>query len=145
MHLFRTKRHIFWLKVSALHFVILNLVACAVIVSAFLAFFHVDRELLTWSLIGMGGCLWVGLVYRLAAGVCRCPLCQTEPMLSKKCRKHRDAVKLMGSYRLMVASTTLLLNRFRCPYCGESSLCRCEYKITKIKAAWPEGRLRRSR
>jgi predicted RNA-binding Zn-ribbon protein involved in translation (DUF1610 family) len=124
MHSFRTKRHIFWLKVSALHFVILILVACAVVVFAFLAFLHVDGKFMTWSLIGMVGCVWVGLVYRLAAGITKCPLCQSEPMVSKKCRKHRDAVKLMGSYRLMVASTTLLLNRFRCPYCGESSRCR---------------------
>ena len=124
MHSFRTRRHIIWLKISALHYILLLFLACAVIVSAVLAFLHTDRELMTWSLIGIGACLWVGLVYRLAAGNAKCPLCQNPPMLSKKCRKHRNAIMLMGSYRLTVASSALLLNHFRCPYCGESSRCR---------------------
>lgn len=124
MHSFRSIRHIIWLKISALHFVLFLLCACASVITAIIAFLHTDRELMTWSLIGIGASVFTGLVYRVAAANSKCPLCQNEPMLSKKCRKHRHAVMLLGSYRLTVASSALLLNHFRCPYCGESSRCR---------------------
>ena len=129
MHLFRTKRHIFWLKISALHYIILHLAACAVVISAFVAFLNTDQKLMAWTLIGMGACVWIGLVYRMSAGISKCPLCHSEPMLSKECSKHSNAIRFMGSYRLSVATTTLLRHQFRCPYCGESS--RCSLRINK--------------
>ncbi len=44
-------------------------------------------------------------------------------MLPKACAKHRFARKFLGIYRLRVAATVLLRNRYRCPYCGESTHC----------------------
>ena len=50
-----------------------------------------------------------------------CPLCCTPVLAPKGCTKHRDAKKLMGSHRLRVALAILFPNRFRCPYCNEST------------------------
>jgi hypothetical protein len=53
-----------------------------------------------------------------------CPLCMTPVLGNKECVKHRSARTFLGSHRLRVALAVLFLNRFRCPYCGES----CEVK-----------------
>lgn len=50
-----------------------------------------------------------------------CPLCLTPVLAPKGCTKHHDARKLMGSHRLRVALAILFRNRFRCPYCNEST------------------------
>jgi hypothetical protein len=65
----------------------------------------------------------LALLYRLMAGSASCPLCRNQPLVAKGCQKHRKAHQLLGSYRLEVASSVLLHNSFRCPYCGESSRC----------------------
>ncbi len=49
----------------------------------------------------------------------RCPLCMVQPLSGRGCAKHRDAGRLMGSYRLMVATSILVRDHYRCPYCGE--------------------------
>ena len=65
----------------------------------------------------------LALLHRLMAGSASCPLCRNQPLVAKGCQKHRKAHRLLGSYRLEVASSVLLHNSFRCPYCGESSRC----------------------
>jgi hypothetical protein len=50
-----------------------------------------------------------------------CPLCWTPVLAPKYCAKHRKARKFMGSHRLRVALAILFKNRFRCPYCNEST------------------------
>ena len=50
-----------------------------------------------------------------------CPLCWTPVLASMGCAKHRKARRLMGSHRLRVALAILFRNRFRCPYCNEST------------------------
>ena len=60
-----------------------------------------------------------------------CPLCMTPVLGNKECVKHRSAKTLLGSHRLRVALAVLFLNRFRCPYCGES----CEVKARVRRAS----------
>ena len=57
--------------------------------------------------------LWV-LVARL-----RCPLCIGLPLAISGSVKSRLARRLLGSYRLRVATSILMKGHFRCPYCGE--------------------------
>lgn len=92
--------------------------------------------LLAWSfaagnrevaLIGLGMLVLAGLVVILQwiiATRANCPLCLTPVLGTKHCAKHRSARSLLGSHRLLVAVTVLLMNRFRCPYCGESSVLK---------------------
>lgn len=54
----------------------------------------------------------------------RCPLCTVQPLMDRRCSKHKSAPKLLGSHRLSVALSILLKNRFICPYCGESTAMR---------------------
>jgi hypothetical protein len=61
------------------------------------------------------------LLQWLIATRATCPLCLTPVLGTKECVRHRSARTLFGSHRLRVAAEVLLLNGFRCPYCGESS------------------------
>lgn len=66
-----------------------------------------------------------GLVCRILnfiiSGYLRCPLCMVQPLMDRRCSKHKSAPKLFGSHRLSVALSILLKGSFRCPYCGEST------------------------
>jgi hypothetical protein len=57
----------------------------------------------------------------LAASRAGCPLCGTPVLAPKACMKHRRARRFFGSHRLRVALQILFRNRFRCPYCNEST------------------------
>jgi hypothetical protein len=58
----------------------------------------------------------------LVAARTHCPLCITPVLASKNCSRHRSARRLLGSYRLRVATSVLFTGTFRCPYCGESTI-----------------------
>lgn len=51
----------------------------------------------------------------------RCPLCMSPPLHPKRCQKNRRARRLLGSYRLRVATSVMFRNHFQCPYCGEAT------------------------
>jgi DNA-directed RNA polymerase subunit RPC12/RpoP len=51
----------------------------------------------------------------------RCPLCMIPPLHPKRCQKNRRAKRLLGSYRLQVATSVLFRDHFHCPYCGEAT------------------------
>ncbi len=51
----------------------------------------------------------------------RCPLCMIPPLHPKRCQKNRRARRLLGSYRLRVATSVMFQNHFQCPYCGEAT------------------------
>lgn len=82
-------------------------------------FFTRKHEWFGWGglavIVGIGCML---LVFMLS-GRLRCPLCMMPVMQNRRCSKHRNAGKLLGSYRLKVAMTVLFKDSFRCPYCGE--------------------------
>jgi len=67
-------------------------------------------------------------------GYTNCPLCWTPVLASMNCVKHRKARKLMGSYRLRVALAILFRNRFRCPYCNESTALELRHSTD----SWPD-------
>lgn len=52
----------------------------------------------------------------------RCPLCLTPSMAKKNCSKNRNARRLLGSYRLKVATSIIMNGHFRCPYCNEPTV-----------------------
>lgn len=63
------------------------------------------------------------LIYRVMASSARCPLCSVPVLLSKKCQRNRNAKRFLGSYRARVARDIVLFKSFRCPYCGEPTMC----------------------
>ena len=73
------------------------------------------------------GAFLLGLVllifYRVMASSARCPLCSFPVLLSKKCQRNRNANRFLGSYRARVARDIVLFKSFRCPYCGEPTMC----------------------
>jgi hypothetical protein len=110
---------------------LLLLVGAGLVAFAFYALLYSSQEIMIQLLYAIGAFVGCWFLYIHCALMCKCPLCRSGIMTSKHCAKHRDAGKLLGSYRLRVAATVLLLNRFRCPYCGESTRCRIKDKRTE--------------
>ena len=80
-----------------------------------------DRHL---TILG-SGFMVIGLMLIIAqwisASHAGCPLCRTPVLAPMRCMKHRRARSLLGSYRLRVALAIMFTERFRCPYCNEST------------------------
>lgn len=58
----------------------------------------------------------------------RCPLCMIPPMQKRGCTKHRNVRRLLGSYRLKVATTILACGYLTCPYCNEKTAMKVRSK-----------------
>lgn len=71
------------------------------------------------GLIVLAAALLVSLIQWIIGSRCRCPLCLGLPLVRSAAAKHRQALTLLGSYRLRVALSIVLRGQFRCPYCGE--------------------------
>jgi hypothetical protein len=119
MHRPRHRRTIWHFRIAAVLLLVkwsCYLVAFGVLLTAFLR----HNYLLAWSGMGLLAlALVMTVVVRLQAMHCKCPLCMTPVMGKPRCAKHRRSKKCLGSYRLRVALSILLLGRFLCPYCNE--------------------------
>lgn len=78
---------------------------------------HRAHTILGSLLIGAG--VFLMIIQWITAARARCPLCLTPALAKKSCSKNRNAKRLLGSYRLRVASSIIFRNQFRCPYCNE--------------------------
>lgn len=124
MHQFRNKSTVFWIRISALSFFLWLLSAIALAVLTGYAVLHATHEMMLMLLSGIGVFVLTWLLYMLGASMCKCPLCRSGPLSSKRCARHRNARRLLGSYRMRVAAGVLFTNSFRCPYCGEPTRCQ---------------------
>lgn len=90
---------------------------------AFVGYCFVSGETRWMAIAGI--VVAAGLVCRILnfiiSSCLKCPLCMVQPLMDRRCSKHKSAPKLLGSHRLSVAQTILFNDRFRCPYCGEST------------------------
>lgn len=55
-----------------------------------------------------------------------CPNCRSQILKSRRCGKHRNAKKILGSYTLRVAFQIVFSKRFRCFYCDKTYQWRGE-------------------
>ena len=85
------------------------------------AWINIDKQLALLALCLFAAAGVVGVIQWGFAALVRCPLCLTLPIAHRICSKHRNAKRLLGSYRLRVACTVIFRKHFRCPYCGETS------------------------
>lgn len=74
------------------------------------------------------GLIVLTFIQRATSGKVRCPQCPMRPMVPSSCQKSSKTSRIFGSYRLKVAFDTVLMNKFRCPYCGESTSCNSKHK-----------------
>ena len=121
MHRFQSKSTITRLRFAAglvcLKWVMTPLVAG---VLAYSMWIH-DRSL-TIGGLGLGvATLVVVCLQWIVASRTRCPLCMTPVLASKRCAKHRNAKRFLGSHRLRVALAVIFRGSFTCPYCHEPS------------------------
>jgi predicted RNA-binding Zn-ribbon protein involved in translation (DUF1610 family) len=92
----------------------------APVIPLLVASFVTSRPELALDALRCGGAailLWI--FYGLFASGVPCPLCHARVIAKNRCALNRRAKRSFGSHRLRVAIGVLLLNRFRCPYCGE--------------------------
>ena len=122
MHRFPSKHSVTRFRLAALllAFKYLLLLASVVLVPSSL-FIH-SRQMTYAGLICLALAGLTLIIQCQVASRANCPLCVTPVLAVKSCVKHRNARRLLGSYRLRVTLAVLFLNRFRCPYCGECSL-----------------------
>jgi len=80
-----------------------------------------ERHILIASGVIAAGVICL-IVQWITSARARCPLCLTPSMAKKNCSKNRNAQRLLGSYRLKVASSIILNGHFRCPYCNEPTV-----------------------
>lgn len=123
MHHFRRRSQLIMHRLSALSWLLVLLLAVASAALLIGAFLTNDRLLALAGLNFACATLILAIFQRISASGANCPLCRMPPLGSKACQKNAKARPLLGSYRLRVCLSTLLLNRFRCPYCGEPTRC----------------------
>lgn len=126
MHRFRRRSQLIVHRLNAFSWLALLLLAVTTFGLLLAAFLTYDRLLALVGLTFASATLILAIVQQMSAGSANCPLCRMPPLGSRACQKNARARTFLGSYRLRVSLSTLLLNRFRCPYCGEPT--RCEVK-----------------
>lgn len=77
------------------------------------------HEWMVYAAAVVAGWILLTIVNFVISSRLKCPLCMVPPLLNKSCSRHRNAVKMLGSYRLKVAHSIIFRDSFRCPYCGE--------------------------
>ena len=85
-------------------------------------------------------CLVLVIPQQIAGSRTGCPLCWVPVLASKGCAKHRNARKFLGSHRLRVSLAILFKNRFRCPYCNESTAMALPDTLHRISNCWTKPR-----
>lgn len=119
MHRLPSRSALVRFRLSAWFFILgLLVIPAGIAYLGWAAFSHDQKHILFSS-----GVIGVGVVFVIlqwiSASRARCPLCLTPSMAKKNCSKNRNARRLLGSYRLRVASSIILKGSFRCPYCNE--------------------------
>lgn len=82
-----------------------------------------ERSLLLPALVGIIFGIVLLIIFRIVSSSARCSLCAGAVLLSTRAQRNRNAKKLFGSYRFRVARDIALTGTYRCPYCGENTLC----------------------
>jgi hypothetical protein len=119
MHRFPSNSSVSRFRFAALLFIVRSLLPLVGLPLLLWAVFTHERIWLAVALGVLAAFPMVALVQWIAASKVRCPLCMVPPMVSRGCSKNRRARRLLGSYRLRVAVSALVLGNFRCQYCGE--------------------------
>lgn len=121
MHKLPNKTSIIRFRVAALMVCVKTLLIFATILVYACSFITQLQELATIGLL-LAGSIVILFPIRLAiTSTCQCPLCRVPVLSGKACSKNMKAKSFLGSYRLRVALQILLKNRFRCPYCNETT------------------------
>ncbi len=87
------------------------------------SFYEKEVQFLYFTGAFAGASIITGFLALLTGTKCQCQLCQVSLMSYQKYSKHRNAKRLLGSYRLKLSLSVLTLNRYICGSCGETFSC----------------------
>jgi hypothetical protein len=135
MHRFQSKSTIVRLRFAALFLCIKWILIPTT--AGILLYSLIERDnQLTLVAMGLGlAAVFVVILEWILAARTRCPLCLTPVLATKRCSKHRNAKRSLGSYQLRVALMVLFKGRFHCPYCHEPS-------VLEVRDRYARGRSR---
>lgn len=119
MHRFPNKNVVARFRLTALLFCAKCLMAPAISGLLLYSLVTDDLKLTRLSMWLLIVTILIGIVQWMLAARTRCPLCLTPVLAASGCSKHRSARRLLGSYRLRVATGILFRDSFQCPYCHE--------------------------
>ncbi len=122
MHRFHSKSVIFRLRFAALLLFLQYLLPVATLAVLIHSILTNDRQMALVAMVLGLVCLVDIVMQCIVARKALCPLCMTAVLASRRCSKHRNAKKLVGSHRLPVAVDLWSKGSFTCPYCHEPSI-----------------------
>ena len=109
-----------WLFLISLFLVfrVVLLTACVV----FFALGGYSQELGLLYVAGalLGLYLLLQMIHSIESRKIICPNCRSQILLARRCAKHKEAKKLLGSHSLRVALQVVFSNRFLCQFCNET-------------------------
>lgn len=124
MHKLANKLSIIRFRIAAL----LMFVRMMQLLATFLVYawlFATQRQDLAMIGLMLAGSIVVLLpIHLVIISECKCPLCRVPVLSAKRCSKNTNSKSFLGSHRLRVALQILFKNRFRCPYCNETTEIR---------------------
>lgn len=82
-----------------------------------------DRLLFLSSFAALALGVIVLAIFRIVSSTARCSLCASAVLLSSRAQRNKHAWPLFGSYRFRVARDIAFTGIYRCPHCGERTLC----------------------
>ena len=123
MHFIKHKQRTRTLKRTSFLYLVLRLHTISFISILAVIGFTQNKSLILPTIIVAGSCLLTLVLFFASKKRCGCQLCQAPIFTKQKCNMNKNAKTLFGSYRAKAATSILLLNNFRCPYCGESFSC----------------------
>jgi hypothetical protein len=119
MHRLHSRSALRAFRIGTLLLALLSASLLAAVVLAVLCLTGFAPRLLPWFLLAVAATPVIGALYLGIGFRARCPLCMNPPLVPRRCQKHRNARRLLGSHRLRVAASIVLSGTFTCPYCGE--------------------------
>lgn len=121
MHKLPNKSSVIRFRISAALVCLKSMLILAIVAVYGWAFATHDRQLAVIGLWLAASVVVVLPLRLMISSSCQCPLCRSTVLSRIGCSKNTKAKNFFGSYRLRVALQILLRNRFRCPYCNETT------------------------
>jgi hypothetical protein len=131
MHRLHAKQMITRFRISSLLFLLMLLVPVVALPLLAMGWFWHDPVQIYSGVAVLVSMPVVSVTQWIVSSRARCPLCMTTVLADKSCSKHREARRLLGSFRLRVALSILFRNHFHCPYCGEPTAMQVRERRTR--------------
>lgn len=127
MHKFRSNKTLLKLRLGSFLFILLFFCLALLVPAVVWEVILQPGNGLQYTITVLAATFVSALGYLLIGSGVRCPLCHGPVIGKPSCARNHRAARMLGSYRLAVATRVLFLGCFRCPCCGEPCKCEARY------------------